>query len=229
MTRHLAIGDIHGCFNALRTLTEFVDPAPEDILITLGDYVDRGPNSCAVLDWLIHHHNSKRLIALRGNHEIMMLDARDNKEAYRQWLNVGGSATLKSYSPFDDEGKLTDIPGHHWQFLENNLVATFETENHFFVHANLYPDLPINDQPDFMLYWEQFNNPSPHESGKIMICGHTSQKSGLPARNNNAICIDTWAYGSGWLTCLDIESGMLWQANESGNTRRMFLDELNIE
>lgn len=230
MKRYLAIGDIHGCFNALRTLTDFVGLSPDDTLITLGDYVNRGPNSCAVLDWLIHHEQNRRLIALRGNHDIMMLDARNDDDSFRKWIDVGGKATLKSYSPFEsDDGALADIPDHHWQFLENNLVSTFETETHFFVHANAYPDLPIDDQPDFMLYWEQFNDPPRHESGKVMVGGHTSQKSGLPVTNGNAICIDTWACGRGWLSCLHIESGMIWQANESGETRRMFLDELGPE
>ena len=230
MTRHLAIGDIHGCFNALRTLAEFVGLNPSDTIITLGDYVNRGPNSCAVLDWLIHQYAIGNLIPIRGNHEIMMLNARDDDNSYHTWINVGGNATLKSYSPFDaDDGALADVPDEHWQFLKEHLVAAFETDHHFFVHANAYPDLPITDQPDFMLYWEQFNDPPMHESGKIMVCGHTSQKSGVPITNGNAICIDTWACGRGWLTCLHVESGTLYQANEAGETRRMFVDELGVD
>ena len=94
------------------------------------------------------------------------------------------------------------------------------------MHASAYPDVALSDQPDFMLYWERYNDPPKHESGKIMVCGHTSQKSGIPITNGNAICIDTWAFGSGWLTCLDIDSGKLWQSNEKGETRQMWLDEL---
>ena len=230
MTRHLAIGDIHGCFNALRSLIDLVGITSNNTVITLGDYVNRGPNSCAVLDWLIRHPGVGRLIPLRGNHEIMMLNARNDDDSYRKWIAVGGKATLKSYSPFEtDDGTLSDVPDAHWDFLENHLVPTFETEHHFFVHANAYPDLPIADQPDFMLYWEQFEDPPMHASGKVMVCGHKSQKSGLPMTNGSAICIDTWAFGRGWLTCLHVESGMLWQANEAGQTRRMFLDELDVE
>lgn len=227
--RHLAIGDIHGCYNALRTLIDFVGVQPDDQLITLGDYVNRGPNTRAVLDWLIAQHAEGQLIPLRGNHEIMMLNAREDDEAHQIWLDVGGRATLSSYAPADGDGGVTDIPDQHWQFLENDLRASYEIDSHFFVHANAYPNMPIDDQPDFMLYWEPFHFPAAHESGKTMICGHSSQKSGLPLSHGHAVCIDTWACGRGWLTCLHVESGMLWQANEAGETRRMFLDDLDGE
>jgi serine/threonine protein phosphatase 1 len=75
-----------------------------------------------------------------------------------------------------------------------------------------------------MLYWESFDDPPPHESGKVMVCGHTSQKSGKPRNLGHAVCIDTWACGEGWLTCLDAESGRYWQANQRGETRRGWLE-----
>jgi serine/threonine protein phosphatase 1 len=77
-----------------------------------------------------------------------------------------------------------------------------------------------------MRYWEPWNDPPRHESGKIMVCGHTSQKSGLPISNGHAVCIDTWACGTGWLSCLHVESGMIWQANQAGDTRKLHLDDL---
>lgn len=222
--RHLAIGDIHGCFQALTTLIDYVRPSDNDVVITLGDYVDRGPNTAAVLDWLINYQTTRKLVALRGNHEIMMLAARDGEEP-DDWLEVGGKETLASYSPFGDGKRPVDVPESHWRFLEST-ISWYETERHFFVHANAYPDIPLDEQPDFMLYWEKFDDPPRHDSGKIMVCGHTSQKSGIPAANDNAICIDTWAHGRGWLTCLDVESGRMWQANENGDTRSLHLDEL---
>ena len=227
MTRHLAIGDIHGCYTALQSLIESIGLRDDDILITLGDYCNRGPNTAAVLDYLIHAHSRGILRPLRGNHEIIMLKARHDESELKKWLDVGGTTTLLSYAPFDgDAGRLTDIPDSHWRFIENNLLPYYETESHFFVHANAYPDIALVDQPDFMRYWERFNDPPKHQSGKIMVCGHTSQKSGVPISNGNAICIDTWAFGSGWLTCLDIDSGKLWQSNERGENREMWLDEL---
>ena len=61
--------------------------------------------------------------------------------------------------------------------------------------------------------------PPPHQSGKSMVCGHTSQPSGLPVNLGHAICIDTWVYGDGWLTALDVGSGRYWQTNERGGRR----------
>jgi serine/threonine protein phosphatase 1 len=161
------------------------------------------------------------LVTLRGNHDIMMSEARRDQESFARWIENGGDKTLRSYSPFeDDPGKLTDVPDSHWHFLDE-LEPYFEIGTHFFVHANAYPDIPLADQPDFMLYWEKFNDPPMHESGKIMVCGHTSQKSGLPLTNGNAICIDTFACGGQWLSCLHVESGVIWQANEEGETRQL--------
>lgn len=222
--RFLALGDIHGCFTALQTLADFVPFGPEDVLITLGDYVDRGPDSCAVLDWLIHRRAQGLLIPLRGNHEIMMLQARQAEDALENWLQYGGKTTLCSYSPSGDAGRCADVSDAHWEFLNNHLLPWHETEKHFFVHANAYPDYPLAEQPEHMLYWEPLDNPAPHPSGKVMVCGHTAQKSGRPLNLGYAICIDTWVYGQGWLTCLDVESGQYWQANQEGETRRDWME-----
>ena len=85
------------------------------------------------------------------------------------------------------------------------------------MHANAYPDVPLAEQPVYMLRWESFGDPAPHASGKVMVCGHTSQKSGRPRVLEHAVCIDTWPHGrGGWLTCLEVTTGRVWQANEDG-------------
>lgn len=218
--RHLAVGDIHGCFRALTTLAAYVPFRADDVLITLGDYVDRGPDSFAVLDWLIARARRARLVALHGNHEIMMLKAREGGESLERWRGYGGDATLASYSPLDDAGRLADVPDAHWRFLEEETRPWFETATHFFVHANAYPNVALEKQPGFMLYWESFGDPAPHESGKTMVCGHTPQQSGDPRNVGHAVCIDTGACKGGWLTCLDPATGEYWQANQRGATRR---------
>ena len=191
----------------------------DERLVAIGDYVDRGPDSCAVLDWFVERSKRDNLIALRGNHELMMLQARDDPERVDYWLACGGDKSLASYSHLGDKGRLVDVPDQHWEFLENYCKDYFQIRTHFFVHANAYPDMPLDEQPEYMLFWEQFNDPAPHESGKIVICGHTPQKSGMPKNVRHAVCIDTWAHGKGWLTCLDVGTGEYWQANESGETR----------
>ncbi|MEQ1830494.1 MAG: metallophosphoesterase [Pirellula sp.] len=228
MTRHLAIGVIHGCYIALRALCDFVGLRDDDIIVTLGDYSNRGPSTREVFDWLLHLNATHNLKPLRGNHDFMMVKARHGESEFHKWLGVGGDATLQSYAPFDGvPGSLSDIPDNHWHFLTHNLLPYYESDTHFFVHANAYADVALEDQPDFMLYWEKWNDPPPHESGKIMVCGHTSQKTGLPISNGHSICIDTWACGDGWLTCLHAESGRIWQSNQRGQTRNLWMDELD--
>ncbi len=221
MKRHLAIGDIHGCIHALRSLVDFVELRPDDTIVTLGAYVDRGPDSCGVLDFVIKLGETHDLVPLRGNHEIMMLDARQKKSWLGPWLSYGGEATLKSYG-----GSFANVPESHIDFLESRLVPYFECESHFFVHANINPNVALEEQTDAALYWQKYNDPPPHCSDKIMVCGHTAQRSGLPINNGHSICIDTWAHGGGWLTCLEAESGKIWQANEAGDRRSFNLDDV---
>ena len=223
MSRLLTIGDIHGCAMALETLAGFVPLADDDLLVTLGDYVDRGPNSREVLDWLIKRHARGNLIPLCGNHEIMMLQARDDDASLRFWLALGGAEAVASYGR-GRGGRISDVPDAHWEFLEYETRPYYETDTHFFVHANALADWPLAEQPDRALFWDKFDNPPPHQSGKIMICGHTAQRSGRPLDIGHAVCIDTWVYGRGWLTCLDPETGEYWQANQLGETRRDWLE-----
>lgn len=224
--RTLVIGDIHGCLTAFDSLLAAVQMQPDDKLITLGDYVDRGPDSKGVIDRLIAMHKTGQLVALRGNHEQIILTARSSSKHESLWQNnCGGNATLASYSICGNGGKLTDVPDMHWDFLEKVCVNWYETDTHFFVHANAHPDIPLAKQPEHMLFWQPFDHPEPHFSGKTMVCGHTSQKSGVPLNLGHAICIDTWVYGKGWLTCLDVTSGRVWQANQAAQLRMTWIDE----
>ena len=228
--RTLVIGDIHGCLKAFETLITTVKPQQCDRIVTLGDYIDRGPNSKQIIDRLIELHHQGQLVALRGNHELMMLRARSgHRYQLYHWLAAGGESTLASYSKTGSNRGLASIPDEHWNFLENICVNWWETSSHFFVHANVYPNLPLHQQPERMLFWQKFTNPAPHCSGKTMVCGHTSQKSGEPISLGHAICIDTWVYGKGWLTCLDIVSGRIWQANQTGQLKMAWIDDYYVK
>jgi serine/threonine protein phosphatase 1 len=226
--RTLAIGDIHGCSTALAALLDAVRPAAEDRLVVLGDYVDRGPDSSGVLDRLIALYAEGRLTAaLRGNHEQMMLEARDSRDACRMWLACGGRAAVASYPGYrGDPFELSLIPEAHWAFVEHCCVDYYETDTHFFVHGNAFYDIPLDEQPWEMLRWEQFQLPAPHVSGKVMVCGHTRQRSGRPRYVGHGVCIDTGVYDAdGWLTCLDLAAGRYWQANQRGEVRAEELGE----
>lgn len=222
--RYLVISDLRGCYCALVTLAKLAAFSSDDVVITLGDYVDKGPDSCRVIDWLIEYRSHARLVALRGNHDVLMLDARHCKRAMHAWLEEGGGKTLRSYTGEDEPGSLDDVPEAHWKFLEST-VRYYEIDSHFFVHANADPKLPLDKQSSDMLFWEKFRDPLPHVSGKVMVCGHTSQKDFRPVNLGHAICLDTRCFDGGWLTCLDVVSGKLWQANQRGDTQTGHIGE----
>jgi serine/threonine protein phosphatase 1 len=226
--RTLVIGDIHGCYDALLALVEAVGLTADDRLITLGDYVDRGPSSREVVDWLIDWSVTGNLVPLLGNHEIMMSSAADDKESLRFWSAVGGEETIDSYTSDGTKRKkrkpLKHVPESHWEFFDQCL-PWYETESHIFVHAGLMPNVELDHQPEFALFWERFENPQPHQSGKTMICGHTRQDTGVPVDLGHAICIDTAACAGGWLTCLEPETGRYWQTNQAGERRDAALRE----
>lgn len=212
--RLFAIGDIHGCLTALQRLDRELGFQADDVVVTLGDYVDRGPDSRGVIDYLIALHSRCQLVSLRGNHEIMMLGARADQSMLLSWRNCGGDTTLGSYGI----EAIDEVPLAHWRFIEQT-APYHEADRDFFVHANAYPDAPLSEQPAEMLFWEHFADLGPHRSGRRMICGHTAQKSGRPLNVGHAVCIDTWAYGDGWLTCLETGTGQYWQADKKGGFR----------
>src|SRR3954452_5956815 len=100
--RVIAIGDVHGCAKAFRALVEIIRPQSDDTLITLGDCVDRGPDSRKVIDELLSLRDRCHLVPLLGNHEELMLNFLDGKPQPDNWLEVGGAATVRSYSKKPD-------------------------------------------------------------------------------------------------------------------------------
>ena len=215
MTRTLVIGDIHGCLVPLQHLWDAIEPTADDRIIFLGDYIDRGPDSKGVIDFILERLPQFDIACLTGNHEEKFFLARIDHTELAHWLDAwGGGATLESYGP----GGFDDVPEAHWDFLRQNLPY-LETDTHIYVHANLEPDLPLADQPPFTLVHKKFGTPAPHQSGKTMICGHTAQKSHVPLNLGHAVCIDTDPGRGGWLTCLHIETGSYWQTNFDGECR----------
>ena len=219
--RTLAIGDIHGCARALDALLTAVAPEADDVFVTLGDYVDRGPDSRGVVDRLIRLQRDHLLVPLTGNHEIMLREALDDPQVCPGWLNCGGQATMRSYG---ERNGRPDLPDAHRDFLLDGLANHWETETHLFAHAHVDAELDLADQPSWLLFWEPFGGVRPHHSGKVFVCGHTRQGNGLPHDLGHAVCIDTGAHTpNGWLTCLDLDRREGWQANERGETRRFTL------
>jgi serine/threonine protein phosphatase 1 len=214
--RTIAIGDIHGCSAALEGLLGAIEPRPDDCIVTLGDYINRGPDSRGVLERLIALGSECRLIPILGNHDQMLLGARGGR-LERILGEFGGAPTLASYKAGRN---LVRIPDAHFHFLES-CVDYYETETHIFVHAGYYPEFPMDEQPPLVLRWESLRDgiPGPHCSGKTVIVGHTSQRSGEILDLGYLKCIDTYCHGGGWLTALEVASGRAWQADRNGKLR----------
>ena len=225
--RTLVIGDIHGCSTALDRMLEELHPQRDDVVVTLGDYIDRGPDTRGVIHRLLELEQSTHLIPLIGNHEILMLDARSNLVDSGSWYGVGGRQTMQSYGCMDAPD-WDSIPQEHWDFLSQRLRRWHANDTHIFAHANVNAMLPMPDQSDDWLFWRRFDDSHPHFSGKTLICGHTAQKNGLPRILPGRICLDTWAYGEGWLTALDVGTETVVQANQRGEARRYSFDEVRM-
>ena len=215
--RVIAIGDVHGCAAALAALLAAIGPRPDDTIIPLGDYINRGSDSRGVLDRLIALNGECHLVPILGNHDQMLLDARKNKYALDRFLGMDGASTLESYGP----GRSPNlIPAGHFAFLEG-CRDYHETETHIFTHANFEPDLPMAEQPAGMYRWASLRQtiPGPHESGKTVILGHTAQKGGEILDLGHLRCIDTYCHGGGWLTALDVQTDEVWQVDREGRSR----------
>ena len=231
-SRVLAIGDIHGCYDELVRLIGVIDPQANDTLIFVGDYIDRGVNSSAVLDFIIELGSRCNVIALKGNHESMMQSAfleRDEDIRAKwvfNWLRNGAHETLQSYGLgldcFEDKELLPVKVKEHLNFI-NSMLTYHITDIHIFVHATPRPNIEIGEQDEMDLLWRREGRTEQllgydHISGKTVISGHTAQANGRPkALSDKNIIIDSGCFHTGWLTALDVNTGVFTQASKSAH------------
>jgi serine/threonine protein phosphatase 1 len=215
--RTIAIGDIHGYSQPLAALLAAIDPQPADLMIPLGDFVDRGPDTPGAMKLLIELARHCQLAPLLGNHDEMLLSVRATGQGAEEWLSFGGRQTLEAYGVDTPQ----EIPEEHVRFLAN-CFPFYETQTHLFVHASYLDDQPLVMLSGSVLRWESLRRrqPGPHYSGKLAIAGHTPQKDGEILDLGHLKCIDTYCYGGCWLTALDVLSGRIWQADPRGQLRK---------
>jgi len=211
--RTIAIGDIHGCDKALAAVLGAIEPGPDDTIIPLGDFIDRGPDSRGVIDRLIALGDECRVIPLLGNHEIMMLQAMDGNDEF--WRACGGQETIDSYG-----GDLANVPEQHERFLRR-LRMYYEDRENIFVHANYDERLPMERQPKHVALWYHLHERQPpaHCSGKTAFVGHTPQRDGEVLDLDHLVCIDTFVVGGGYLTAMEVNTRQIWQADREGRMR----------
>ena len=131
-----------GCLTSLETLLAFIQPTADDLIVTLGDYVDRGPDSRGVIANLLELQKSSQLIHLMGNHEIQMIRALETSHDRDRFLSdlCGGKDTLDSYG-----GSFDDIPSEHWDFIKSAQLY-HELDDHILVHAGLEANIELSEQ-----------------------------------------------------------------------------------
>lgn len=215
--RLIAIGDVHGCVHALDVLLDAIQPADTDTLVFLGDLIDQGRDSAAVLDRLIDLRQQCELVLIQGNHEELLFSARESERSLRYWEECGGMSTLNSYR---FGAGLDVIPDAHWDLLRS-CQPCFETDTAILTHANYDPDLPMEEQAEYQLRWEVFvpEMMRPHCSGRTVFVGHTEQEDSEINDLGFAVCIDTACWRHGWLTALEVNTRECWQASRWGLLR----------
>jgi serine/threonine protein phosphatase 1 len=214
--RIYAIGDVHGCIDQLQALHQAIAedlamrPVDQALLVHVGDFVDRGPDSAAVVRLLASGPPLPHVptINLMGNHEFMMLDAMASTAdaAIALWLSNGGADTLHSWGiarqtrPADWAGH---VPANELLFLRD-LVLMHQEGPYLFVHAGIRPSVPLRRQARQDLLWirEPFLS-AKTDFGVVVVHGHTPARE--PVVRPNRIGIDTGAVMGGVLTCAILE------------------------
>jgi serine/threonine protein phosphatase 1 len=198
-----AIGDIHGCLERLKALLSKIDDDPaRDQLVFLGDYIDRGPSSFEVVDYLIQLEKERSgVVFLKGNHEEMFGQYLSGADRTLFLMN-GGQATVESYMKHRSgrDGEL--VPPAHRRFLDS-LRLYYQTDSYIFVHAGLREDVPIALQrPEDLLWIRDAFIASGYDFGKRVIFGHTPFNQ--PLVQPNKIGVDTGAVYGNRLTCVKL-------------------------
>lgn len=215
--RCYVIGDIHGCLDELRYLVEGLPLESGDRLVFLGDYVDRGPNSKGVLDYMLElqKRDDLEVICLKGNHEDMFLAYLGLPGQHgNMFLYNGGYATLLSYGIKSKQSSLGEImskiSSDHIDFLKN-LKTYVVMEPFICVHAGINPSKPLAEQTDADLLWirDEFIH-NPHRLPYTVLFGHTPRSSvlfHLPYK----VGLDTGLVYGNKLSCLEVVDKMLYQ------------------
>ena len=203
MNKVYAIGDIHGRFDMLSALMDKVNiDYDTDLLVFLGDYIDRGPDSFQVVDYLVNlKKRHADIVFLKGNHEEMLDRYLTGKDRLT-FLYNGGQQTLDSYMRRPLSPDMPLIPTDHLDFFQS-LQLYYETEEYIFVHAGLKKRVPLHKQkPDDLLWIRKKFIDTKYNFGKPVVFGHTPLPE--PLLQQNKIGIDTGAVYGNKLTCVQL-------------------------
>jgi serine/threonine protein phosphatase 1 len=195
-----AVGDIHGCLDKLHRLIAACEAhagARPARYVFVGDYVDRGPQSREVIEFLRRRQAARpgTIVCLRGNHEQMAIDAHADDRAMPQWLANSGASTLRNYG----DGRISD---EHLTWLAA-LPFCYDDGVRFFVHAGVDLTVPLNKQePEVMLWMREpfLTYCDEIDCGRFIVHGHTPLPTGRPDLRRRRVNLDTAAVMGGPLT-----------------------------
>jgi len=220
-----AIGDVHGCAEELRALIQKLPLSRDSLVVFLGDYIDRGPDSRGVVDTILELQQYCRTVCLLGNHELMLREFLDGSDARRvaRFIYNGGSATLASYA--DDDGVFV-MPEEHREFFYS-LPYHHEEAEHIFVHAGLPSGVETLESIDVAKHGEEMvwmrrgpGTPEPNFP-KIVVHGHSAiHNIDIQPRRIN---LDTACVYGRHLTALELNSMQTWQVDRSTVPQPIYL------
>jgi serine/threonine protein phosphatase 1 len=205
MMRTFTIGDVHGCLDQLEDLVARIDPKGDDLVIFLGDYIDRGPRSAEVVDFLIDLAKEVSCVFLRGNHEHMFLEFLEFGANKTLYFANGGMKTIESYlgpdEPYTSNVKTARALSEEHRDFYAGLKWYYEDQHYIYVHAGIRPGISMSRQERQDLIWirDEFIF-SPTEMKKKVIFGHTP--FARPLIKGDKIGIDTGAVYGGVLTAV---------------------------
>ncbi len=210
--RIFAVGDIHGCYEKLVELMKILPWKKQngDLLLFIGDYVDRGTGSRDVVEFLVQlQKNGGDFVFLKGNHEKMLLDYYVDHKDQMLYIANGGAETIASYVEGAIGRKAFELPKEHLQFLQT-LQLYYETEDYIFVHAGLKDSVPLQEQSQEDLLWirEEFIY-SVYDWNKRVVFGHTALET--PFVSPGKIGIDTGAVYGNKLTAVELPAMRFYQ------------------
>jgi serine/threonine protein phosphatase 1 len=198
MGQTFVIPDIHGRLDLLGDgLARIVERSRNEagVIVALGDYVDKGPESKGVIDRLLSGVGEGfSLVTLKGNHDAMMADALQDPQKIGDWLAKGGDAALASYG-----GEIANVPQTHIDWL-NRLELVHVDAHRLYVHAGVDHELPLNQQSERTLLWKRYPKGFPDGFGKLhVVHGHDNCPDG-PLLYQGRTNLDTLAWRTGRFT-----------------------------
>ena len=235
--RVLVIGDIHGHYTKFKSLYSKLNVTDDDLVIFLGDYIDRGPENLLMIRWIMRESQNDNIIALRGNHEQMMIDCIRNGDI--NWIFNGGNETAKEIkSKIKEHPNLMKEIVEFAESLPLYYRKTINGQDYFFCHAGVDPKVPLEEQTSMSLLWIREGFFKHYDGDAIIVVGHTpllllNPEGSLETwckdyqkvasiekvkpqwrRNKKILLMDTGSYfPNGCISCMDMISGKLWQSD----------------